>query len=307
MQRIREALLREGMEAMCGTKTIRWLLLCGLVALQVSGLGCAALRSGNGLFGRMSEANLERDQGRLVTESLPDLKGNDIVAGEPAGRVQNESDVIPDAVRLSELLQRAAEEPRCAQWQAELAGYWLQAGQLQEADSYAVRAIGLDQHCAAAWQVRAAVAMAKSEWSIALGCYQQAINSRGENVETLSQIAECYRQLGEPRRALSACERAIELSPGGIPGQQLTVQQGRVLAELGQSRRAISILENAVLQSDATAGCWLALSEAQVLAGEASAARLTLARAQELFPDSPQLERWQQAQVPGESPLAVWK
>lgn len=306
-QGIREALLPDGEEAMRGMMTIRWLLLCGLAALEVSAAGCAAFRPRDGLLGRMGLTSPIRGKNARPVESPLDLQVSDIVIQEQPGEVSDGSKFIPDAVRLTELLQRAAEEPRRAQWQAELATYWLQAGQLQEADSYAVRAIGLDQHHAGAWLVRGAVASERSDWSTALGCYQQAINSRGDDGETLSRIADCYQQMGEPRRALSACERAAELSPGGKPDHRLLVQQGRLLAELGQSRRAISLLEAAVAQPEATASSWLALSEAQALAGESSAARATLARAQELFPGSPQWEQWQQARVPGESPLAVWK
>lgn len=288
---------------MRGKMTIRGLLLCGLIGLELGSLGCASFRAGNGWLGKAGAGDWAQAKQLRDDESLPELNNIDIVSSE--GPVV--TNAIPDAVKLTELLERAAEEPRRAEWQVELARYWLQAGQSQEAESYAVRALGLDQHCAEAWLIRAEVALGKSEWAVALGCYQQAINSRGEDVETLGRIAVCYQQLGQPRRALSACERAIELSPGGKPGHQLVVQHGRVLAELGQSRRAMAILEEAVTQPEATASSWLALSEAQALAGETSAARATVAQAQELFPEEARLRGWQQAQVPAAAPLTVWK
>lgn len=287
---------------MRGTRTIRELLRYGIISPVLLGLviaasGCTALHSVKGTPGRLA--------GKV--KAPPELQVELAGSVEPAAGKAGVQPVVPDAVRLSELLERAAQEPRRAEWQAELADYWLRAGQPREAESYAVRAIGLNQHCTEAWRVRAEVAAARSEWNTALGCYQQVVNSSGEESATLSRIATCHEHLGEPRRALSACERAVELSAGEKTPHDLLVQQGRLLAGLGQFRRANAILQAAVNQPVATASSWLALMEAQVLAGETALARGTLARARELFPGDGSLDRWQQAQVALDDPLASWK
>jgi hypothetical protein len=59
-----------------------------------------------------------------------------------------------------------------------------------------------------------------------------------------------------------------------------------LLTELHQYRRAIEQLESATRQPDASAESFVSLSNAQVLAGQLSDARLTLVRGREAIPES---------------------
>lgn len=221
------------------------------------------------------------------------------------GSNQSPAAVVPDSVRLTELLQKAANEPRQSKWQLELAHQYLAMSQPLLADQAAIRAISLDQQSGEAWALRGELAAANQDWEHSLRCYQQAISADGARADWEYRIASLYEQLGQPRRALSAMERAIELHTDGQVPAELRIRHGRLLAELRQYRRAIEELQAVVADSESGPGAWLVLSEIEALSGDMSQARATLARARELYPEATELSQRQQALIQPEVPVAI--
>lgn len=215
-------------------------------------------------------------------------------------------DHIPDSVKLTELLQRVASEPKRAKWQLELAEQYLAMDQPLLAEQAATKAVGLDQQCGEAWVLRGELSERREDWVSALRCYQQALSTQGEQAEWQSRVARCYEQLGQQRRALSALERAEQLYPAGQVPTELKVRRARLLAELRQYRRAVAELQELLAEPTQDATPWLAMSEIQILAGDPSGARLTLAKARELFPaDAVLAQRQQPLPSPLDEPLAA--
>jgi tetratricopeptide (TPR) repeat protein len=265
--------------------------------------GCATAR-----LGRLAAAKTPPSLPSLEVETGSAIPASDNATGEsmesaPGVAVANH---IPDSVKLTELLQRVAGEPKQAKWQLELAKQYRVMDQPLLAEQAAIKAVGLDQQCGEAWALRAELSERREDWVSALRCYQQALSTQSEHPEWQSRVARCYEQLGEQRRALSALERAEQLYPAGQTPIELKVRRARLLAELRQYRRSIAELQEFLAEPTPDATPWLALSEIQVLAGDTSGARLTLAKAKELFPaDAVLAQRQQPLPNPRDEPLAI--
>ncbi len=289
---------------MRGTPQFGLWLQAWAVALGCLLSGCALSRVSGWQAGDAGRA-------RGKSEQLPPLVIEHAELSRPGEPGQADSSV-PTAVQLTELMQRCEQEPTVAKWQLELAQTWFRAGHLLAAEQAAAKAIALDQNCAGAWLLRGDLAAGRLEWADAVGCYQQAVSAAGESSHLLVLIGNCYGQMGQPRRALSAYERAEELAPNRQLPHAAAIRRGYTLAELRQYRRAVDELRAALAQPEASASSWLALSEIQVMAGEAGEARATLAQALEKYPSEPKLVAWQatltqEATRRDEGPVAIWR
>lgn len=274
-----------------------------MLLASMSGSGCATAR-----LGRLASSRPTEPLPNLEVEIEPSTSHPALEAGSSA--VSTESGLgdkhIPDSVKLTELLQRAAFQPKEAKWQVELAKQYLVMDQPLLAEQAAMKAVGLNQQCGEAWVLRGELSERREDWVSALRCYQQALSVEDNQADWQSRTARCYEQLGEHRRALSALERAEALYPSGQIPTELRVRRGRLLAELRQYRRAIAELQEVLASPTQDATPWLVLSEIQVLAGDTSGARQTLAKARELFPTDAVLAQRQQAQPnPLDEPLAI--
>lgn len=273
------------------------------VVVLCCGSGCATAR-----LGRLAATKVSPPLPSLEVETESTVPASDLAVAESADStaIGSIDDHIPDSVKLTELLQRVASEPKQARWQLELAKQYLVMDQPLLAEQAAMKAVGLDQQCGEAWVLRGELSERREDWISALRCYQQALSTQGEQAEWQSRVARCYEQLGEQRRALSALERAEQLYPVGQAPMELKVRRARLLAELRQYRRAISELEEVLARPTPDATPWLVMSEIQVLAGDTSGARLTLAKAKEIFPaDAVLAQRQQPLPNPRDEPLAI--
>jgi tetratricopeptide (TPR) repeat protein len=279
--------------------------------LQVLAVALGCLSSGCALSRLSGWPEGTHWQGMRPPEELPPLLVEHAelnLRGEP----NQERNSVPTAVQLTELMQKCEQEPTVAKWHLELARTWFRAGQLLAAEQAAAKAIGLDQNCAGAWLIRGDLAAGRLDWEEAVSCYQQAVSAQEESASLLILIGNCYAQMDQPRRALSAFERAEEISPDRQLPHAAALQRGRVLADLRQYRRAVDELRAALAQPQATPASWVTLCEVQVMAGEAAEARATVAQALEKYPAEPQLVACQEslareATRREDGPVAIWR
>ena len=189
--------------------------------------------------------------------------------------------------RAIEQLQIAVEQsPTQPELHVRLGRLHFSQGQLLPAARHAELAIEIDQKQMDAWDLCGDIACAKSNWPEALAAYQQATSCGGNSPPIQFKIAGVYERMNRPLRALSAYEQVLShYAPGEQPHDAL-VRHGNLLTQLRQYRRAIEQLEIASRQPNPSAESFVSLSNAQVLAGQLSDARLTLVRGSEAMPES---------------------
>jgi len=151
----------------------------------------------------------------------------------------------------------------------------LAMGQSAAALQSAQRAVDRDPKSPAAWAIRARVRHAQGRLREALADYHRALGLAPSDRDITLEIAELYRLLNEPQRALAALDALSEsYSPGEEP-QQVLYLQGLAYKALARYDEAAESFSLAAERGRPTPEILAGLAEAHLLAGrpvEAAAA-----------------------------------
>jgi len=190
--------------------------------------------------------------------------------------------VLPEALQQFEEAHRlAAEDPALAVRTGEL---YLALGQINYANRMADEAMNLDPKFASAWALRGRVANASGQTRQALADYQRSLAYAPDSREVAILVAEAYRRLNEPERALVTLQRlADSYSPGEEP-QQVLYLEGMALMALGRNEDAVQSLSKAASRERPTPEVLCQLAEAELRAGRFANAQATLGQALALDP-----------------------
>ena len=130
-----------------------------------------------------------------------------------------------------------------------------------------------DPKFAPGWTLRGRVASAAGQLREMLADYQRLLAYAPDNHEAAILVAEVYRQLNEPERALLALRSVADnYSPHDEP-QQLLYLEGLALTALGRYDEAVRSLTRAAQCDRPTAEILCRLAEAELLAGRTGAGK----------------------------------
>lgn len=161
---------------------------------------------------------------------------------------------------------------------------YLALGQRDYARRLVDEALRLDPKFAPAWALRGRVASAAGQHRLALADYQRSLGYAPDNYGVAILVAETYRQLNEPDRALVALQAlADRYAPGDEP-QQVLHLQGLALAALARYDDAARTLSRAAQRERPSADLLCHLAEAELMAGRAAHANYVLQQALALDP-----------------------
>jgi tetratricopeptide (TPR) repeat protein len=181
----------------------------------------------------------------------------------------------------------AAGDPRLI---VELGEMQLAAGQWLAAKRQSEIALEINHRFAPAWKLNGETNLAKGDFELALADFQRAAGIDSTVPGLQLSIIETYQKLGQPLRALSAAEQLLSQYPPDQQPEPALLAKSVALMELKQISPAIDILQAASDREAAGEQVYLRLSQAQLLAGQPSAARLTLTRAKIAHPRQPQFD-----------------
>jgi tetratricopeptide (TPR) repeat protein len=204
----------------------------------------------------------------------------------------------PEAIAQMEHAQHLA--PEDASLKSRLAEMYAATGQVERARQSAERAITLDPKLPAAWAGRAAAMQAAGQPQQALADQLRALGYAPGDRAILMQVAELYRQLNQPERALQTLQNLSETySPGEEPADVLYLL-GIAYVAAGRYDDGVESLAAAVIRGDPTPEMYYRLGEAELLAGHpaeaAAAARQALVLAPQHQPSGELLQRIAAAQ-----------
>jgi Flp pilus assembly protein TadD len=150
-------------------------------------------------------------------------------------------------------------------------------GDLARAGRQADLAIAANPQLAKAWALRGSVLQAEGNRSEALANYHRALSYEESLPDVQLAIAEIYAQENRPQRALATLQAlAASFAPSQVPPEVL-VAEGRALVALGRPQDASRVLAQAARQPNPPIELLVELARTQMLAGEPSAARQTVA------------------------------
>lgn len=185
-------------------------------------------------------------------------------------------------VQLEEARKLATADPSLTVRTGEV---FLAMGQLGEAGRLADSALRLDPKFAPAWALRGRVASSAGNHRRALSDYQRSLGYAPDNYGVAILVAETYRQLNEPERALVALQAIADRFPPGDEPQQVLHLEGLALSALGRYDDAVRVLARASERERPTADLLYHLAEAELMTGQAGRAQRALEQALTLNPD----------------------
>jgi tetratricopeptide (TPR) repeat protein len=157
----------------------------------------------------------------------------------------------------------------------------LAMGEVELARQSAQSAIDVEPKLAGAWAMRGRVRRAAGRPREALSDYHRALGLAANDATILLGIAELYRELNEPQRALAALHRLADTYPPGEEPQQVLYLQGLAYGAVNRWEEAAESLWGASRRGRATPEMLFRLAEAELQAGRpvraVSAAREALA------------------------------
>jgi tetratricopeptide (TPR) repeat protein len=234
---------------------------------------------------------------RLSQEGMVALdRGEQEKAEELLAKAVNACPVDAEARRryAEALWRRGAQKEAIAQLEAAArvtpddAALWtrmaemqLAAGQVELAGQTAERALELDTKLPGAWAIRGGVRRATGKPQEALADYLRALGYTPNDRAMLREVAEIYRDLNQPERALQNLQSLAETySPGEEPADCLYLT-GLAYVALGRYDDGVESFSAALTRGTPTAEMYCHLGQAELLAGHtaeaACAARQALA------------------------------
>lgn len=189
---------------------------------------------------------------------------------------------------MSVALAQLEEARRLSSEDAELAvrtgELYLALGWPDDARRMVEESMRLDPKFAPAWSLRGRIALAAGQPRQALADFQRSLGYAPDNYDVAILVAETYRQLNDPDRALLALQSAGENFSSGEEPQQLLYLEGLALAALERHDEAARVLALAARREKPSAEVLVRLAEAELRAGRAANAQSTLQEALGLDP-----------------------
>jgi tetratricopeptide (TPR) repeat protein len=175
----------------------------------------------------------------------------------------------------------------------------LAIGQVEPARRNAEMAIDLNPKLGPAWVIRGRVMQASGDLGQALADYQRAVGYLPSDRAILLEVAELYRQLRQPQRALETLQSLAETyySPAEVP-QQVHYLTGLAYSATGRWDDAAESLSTAATCGPPTPEILYRLGEARWSAGHPAEASAALQQALAMEPrHQPSLELLRRMEV----------
>jgi tetratricopeptide (TPR) repeat protein len=132
----------------------------------------------------------------------------------------------------------------------EAGGMYLDLGLFDEAERLAREAVRLTPRSAEAWHLRGRISLARGQAEPALADFHRALAEQPENRGVLLDIAEAYRRLDRPQRALATLAILGETyGPSETPAEILMLE-GLAQEALGRPADAIESYRQAMMHDD---------------------------------------------------------
>jgi tetratricopeptide (TPR) repeat protein len=168
---------------------------------------------------------------------------------------------------INEMCEAARLGGENASLHVRLAEMQREEGQTHLAEQSIQHALDLDPKLAQAWFVRGRVMQDQGRLELALADYHRALGLASADRNIQLEIAEVYRKLGRPQRALAALDSALETFPPGEEPQQILYLRGLACTALGRYDAAVENYSAACIRDQPTAEILYRLAEAETSAG----------------------------------------
>lgn len=265
-----------------------WVVGLSSLLLVASSVGCRALRNG-------------RQTRALATARQLSLRGADALQQQK----WNDAEMLfSEAIRHSQADERAQWGYAEVLWQqnqraaasqhmshaVEMSGgnpdlvvrlgqMYLEQDQLDQAIAQADTALKAQRTHAGAWALRGDALRQQEQLDEALDSYHRSLIYRADSPNVQIAIAQIYRQLGRPQRALATLDNLTDHLPEENVPPRTWLLRGQALADLGELNEAKRCWRHAALcANDTDSELLLELAKSQFDCQDLAEARLCLGR-----------------------------
>ncbi len=267
---------------------VRWLLCAAILVCLCGSSGCRSMGS-NRRTKELSAARQRSLQGtdemqqknwseaeRLFSEALRRSQADERAQWGMAEVLYQRGEFETAIAHMDAAARLSGENPDLL---VRLGEMHLQAGRLDEAQANASQALQGNRQCAAAWALRGQALRQRQQLNDALQSYHRALICQPNNPTVQLEIAELYRELQRPQRALATLDRMVDAQAGETVSARAWMLRGQALADLGQRKDAQHCLNMAAEKaSDSDIALLVQLAQSQFDAGELAEARICLGR-----------------------------
>lgn len=183
--------------------------------------------------------------------------------------------------QLEEAARLSPDKPELAIRMGEI---YLALDRWENARRAADQALAVDRQNSAAWSLRARAARGAGDLRQAMVDFQRALGYQPNDPVVLEQLAELYRRMGQPERALTALQTLIDTYPPGEEPPKALHLQGLALAALGRHDAAAESYELAMRRGGPSPDLLCHLAEANLAAGRPEDAQHAVEKALAIAP-----------------------
>lgn len=183
-------------------------------------------------------------------------------------------------VQLDEAMRLSRHDASLAVRSGEI---YLNMRQMDAATQRAERALQIDSTSADAWALRGRIMAARGDQRQALSDLQRALGYHPDDRALLFEIAQTYRKLDRPDRALVCLQTLGETYSAGEEPRELLIEQAQMLTAVARHGDAAAVYEEALRRGAPTPDLQFNLAHSYLSAGQtlratqAAQAGLTLA------------------------------
>jgi tetratricopeptide (TPR) repeat protein len=183
--------------------------------------------------------------------------------------------------QLEEAARLSPDKPELAIRMGEI---YLALDRWENARRAADQALAIDRTNPAAWSLRARASRGAGDLRQAMADYQRSLGYYPNDPVVLEQLAELYRRMGQPERALTALQTLIDTYPPGEEPAKAVHLQGLALAALGRYDAAAQSYELAIRRGGPSPDLLCHLAEAELAVGRREEAQQAVAKALAIAP-----------------------
>ncbi len=192
-------------------------------------------------------------------------------------------DRVASIHHMQEAIRLSGENP---DYMVRLGEMYLEEGQITDARALAEKVLETRRNNATAWALLGNTWVSEREWDSALQAFHRSMLVQPDNPSVQLAVAEIYRQMGRPQRALATLERMGDQRPGVEINGEVQLAKGLALADLGRQAEAATALTAASERLPTTdLPRQLQLATAQHQIGRFEETKTTLARILNEYPE----------------------
>lgn len=260
-----------------------WLLLCGITLFAASGCRTFCPRSLEQNVVDARQASLQgldamqrgqwSDAERIFAGAVKACPVDERARGCYAETLWQRGSCQEALTHMQEAVKLSAGDP---QRLVQLGEMHLALRQLSKAGECAESAIAKNGRLSSAWALRGDVRLARGQFDDALADFHRSLAYSNHQPRVQLAVAQIYCRQSRPQRALSTLETLAEQFPPSEVPVEVVAMQGTTLKQLARHSEAAEMLASATSRGGASADLLFQLAEAQFLAGNASAAQISL-------------------------------